>query len=50
MSLHPTLPILATSTGQHHVDDEYLEDDKILKENSLCFWWIGEKSDKEEDT
>lgn len=44
VSLHPTRPIFATSSGQHHFID--IEEGVALKsaeqqENSLIFWWCG---------
>ncbi|XP_022341261.2 telomerase Cajal body protein 1-like [Crassostrea virginica] len=42
ISLHPTLPVLATSSGQRHcwpLDDEDLDNDsKFCQENSLKLW------------
>ncbi|XP_037036519.1 telomerase Cajal body protein 1 homolog [Bradysia coprophila] len=44
VSLHPTRPIFATSSGQHHFIDT--EEGVALRsaetqENSLIFWWCG---------
>lgn len=55
VTLHPTKPILATSSGQHHfelVDEDtnskgintIKEIKAIPKENSLIFWWCGKSS------
>lgn len=50
VSMHPTRPILATSSGQHHFsetvkssDDECVVEvnEKRPRENSLIFWWCG---------
>ncbi len=49
-SLHPSMPILATASGQRHVDTPMMdvdsdaeEDDDAEEEgdNSLRLWWIG---------
>lgn len=48
--MHPTKPILATSSGQHHfeLNDTLLNDAanvngdiKKPRENSLILWWCG---------
>lgn len=55
--MHPNLPILASSSGQHHFsiyssvcsEEEEMDVEKSdqqetvpkLKENSLIFWWCG---------
>ena len=43
VSIHPFYPIIATSSGQFHFDEEYQdEDDSVVpSENSLNLWWIG---------
>ncbi len=49
-SLHPTLPIMATASGQRHFDiadsegtseEEKDEDEVDEGDNSLRLWWIG---------
>lgn len=40
VSLHPSKPILATSSGQHHFSAT-----QKAKENSLIFWWYGRSPD-----
>lgn len=48
--MHPTKPILATSSGQHHFDlsdimqteaDNNNGSAKKIRENSLIIWWCG---------
>lgn len=42
-------PIIATSSGQFHFEDE--EHDSISKrENSLNFWWFGNMKIEKEDS
>lgn len=50
ISMHPSRPILATSSGQHHFADNVKSSDeecveatekKTPRENALIFWWCG---------
>ncbi|KAJ6636362.1 Telomerase Cajal body protein 1 like [Pseudolycoriella hygida] len=44
VSLHPTRPIFATSSGKHHFigfDDDIPLEPPDVQENSLIFWWCG---------
>ena len=49
ISIHPFYPIIATSSGQFHFDDEYLDEDELVvpSENSLNMWWIGKSVNNE---
>lgn len=53
ISMHPTKPVLATSSGQHHFESsDILQSEphsiegsaKKPRENSLIFWWCGKTS------
>ena len=47
-SLHPSLPLIATSSGRRHFPDVYDSDESDLEtdendnivENSLKLWWL----------
>lgn len=39
VSLHPSQPVMATSSGQHHFDQT--NEGIQMQENSLIFWWHG---------
>lgn len=44
VSLHPTRPIFATASGQHHfigIDEDIALKSATVQENSLIFWWYG---------
>lgn len=50
--MHPTKPILATSSGQHHFEmNDMLHNDtangdvKKPRENSLILWWCGKTTE-----
>ncbi|XP_045476488.1 telomerase Cajal body protein 1 homolog [Harmonia axyridis] len=46
VSLHPTKPILATSSGQHHtMDPLHHTRSSFSYENSLCMWWLGNQQE-----
>lgn len=46
VSLHPTKPILATSSGQHHtLDPLHHTRSSFSYENSLCMWWLGNQQE-----
>lgn len=53
VSLHPSRPILATASGQHHfigVDKDIALKSSAVQENSLIFWWCGIPDEKTEDS
>lgn len=44
VSLHPTRPIFATASGQHHfigIEKDIALKSAEVQENSLIFWWCG---------
>lgn len=44
VSLNPSRPILATTSGQHHfigIDDGIALRSAKYQENSMIFWWCG---------
>lgn len=54
VSMHPTRPILATSSGQHHFNEHIKSSDdecvaataeKKPRENALIFWWCGQTTE-----
>ena len=48
ISLHPSLSILATGSGQyHHNPNELMIEPPVNtdEENSLSFWWCGKLND-----
>lgn len=44
VSLHPSLPIMATSSGQFHFKEEMVTNSEIplTRENSITLWWHGQ--------
>lgn len=46
VSLHPFRPILATSSGQHHVFDPLMGNKACTTyENALNIWWVGHQQE-----
>lgn len=46
-SIHPSLPLLATASGQRHFEvvydseDEDTCDNEVVYDNSVRLWWTG---------
>ncbi|XP_055636944.1 telomerase Cajal body protein 1 homolog [Toxorhynchites rutilus septentrionalis] len=46
VSFHPSIPIVATASGQFHATDDSAE--SLEQENALTLWWVGKMAISEE--